>query len=246
LQRLLRWSGLLAYGVVLAGIFGCAGYLSFSLFVRRGVTKVPAVTARSAEEADRLLADHGLTVRRRDEADRYDEGIPRGRVRWQNPGAGSLVKRGSPVQIAFSLGPQEVAVPDLRGLTLQEAHFALAGVGLGIGRTVRVFSSGFSRGAIAEQEPPPGGSARPDQAVDLYLSQGALAERYVMPDLVYRRYTHARAFLEGRGFRFGSIKYEPYEGVEPGIVLRQAPLPGHPLVPEDGISIVVAAAATAP
>ena len=63
-----------------------------------------------------------------------------------------------------------------------------------------------------------------------------------MPDLVYRSYDRVLNFFESRGFRIGSVKYEPYEGIEPGVVLRQFPLAGHRLARDDVISLVVASA----
>ena len=61
-----------------------------------------------------------------------------------------------------------------------------------------------------------------------------------MPDLVYRRYEAVRQSLQAGGFRFGSVTFEPYEGVAEGTILRQQPLPGHPLRRSDAISLVVA------
>jgi beta-lactam-binding protein with PASTA domain len=65
-----------------------------------------------------------------------------------------------------------------------------------------------------------------------------------MPDLVYRDYESARPYFEQHGFRFGSVKYERYEGVSAGVILRQFPLPGHPFTKQDNISLVVATADT--
>ena len=53
-----------------------------------------------------------------------------------------------------------------------------------------------------------------------------------MPDLVYRDYEQVRPYFEQLGFRFGSVKFERYEGVAAGVILRQFPLPGHPLTRE--------------
>ena len=39
----------------------------------------------------------------------------------------------------------------------------------------------------------------------------------------------------------GTVKFEPYEGILDGTILRQTPLPGHPLRRRDVISLVVAA-----
>jgi beta-lactam-binding protein with PASTA domain len=62
-----------------------------------------------------------------------------------------------------------------------------------------------------------------------------------MPDLIYRSYDDVRGFFEQRGFHLGSVRFETYEGIPPGIVLRQFPLAGHPLHPQDPIALVVAA-----
>jgi beta-lactam-binding protein with PASTA domain len=62
-----------------------------------------------------------------------------------------------------------------------------------------------------------------------------------MPDLVYREYEAVRRFFERQSFRLGSVKFESYEGIEAGVVLRQFPLPGHPIRRRDVISLVVTA-----
>ena len=51
---------------------------------------------------------------------------------------------------------------------------------------------------------------------------------------------HRRRF-EAAGFRFGAVTFEPYEGISEGTILRQGPLPGHPLRRSDALSLVVAA-----
>ena len=80
----------------------------------------------------------------------------------------------------------------------------------------------------------------PGTAVRLFLAAEGRRETYVMPDLVDREYHTVRSFLETHGFRVGSVKFEPYEGVSESRVLRQFPLPGHPLRRGEVISLVVA------
>jgi len=96
---------------------------------------------------------------------------------------------------------------------------------------------------VAMQDPPAGSLVAPSTTVRLYLSLEDRASTYVMPDLIYRRYEDVRGFFEQRGFRLGSVRFEAYEGIPTGIVLRQFPLAGHPLRHEDPIALVVAAAA---
>lgn len=241
LAKLVRGLGFLSYVALVAAVFVVAAYLAFSLFVRRGVTPVPKVVGLSETEARSLLADQGLSLEPAEGSHRYDDEVPRDRVLSQEPGAGSLVKRGSRVRVALSLGPQLVQVPDLKGSALHAAQVTLAGAGLVVGRTASIYAPSGAPGTVVEQSPPPGSLISRAEPVDLFLCLDSLAETFLMPDLVYRPYRVVRRFFDLRGFRFGSVKFESYEGVAPGVVLRQFPLPGHPLRRRDVISLVVAA-----
>ena len=64
--------------------------------------------------------------------------------------------------------------------------------------------------------------------------------------LAKEKYDKARPYFEQRGFKLGNVKFERYEGVAAGVILRQFPLPGHPVSHEDAISLVVATADGAP
>jgi beta-lactam-binding protein with PASTA domain len=246
LARLLRGLGVIAYAVLILFMFGLAAYLSFSFFVRSGVTTVPTLKGLTREEATNQLADHGLALRKVGEQGRFDDKVPSGRVVQQSPDARTLVKRGSGVVLVLSRGPQRVDVPTLAGRSLPAAQAALSGSGLALGKILGAFAPAKSPGAVLEQDPDPGASVAPSTPVDLLLAMAAPGERYVMPDLIYRDYEAVRPYFERQGFRFGSVKYERYEGVAAGSILRQFPLPGHPLTHEDAVSLVVATADNLP
>ena len=229
----------LAYGALLAVVFSVAGYFSFSFFVRSGVTTVPELVAKPEADVGGLLLDQGLRMRRSYDSDRYDEEIPAGHVLEQSPNFGSLVKRGAAVEVVMSLGPERLIVPDLQGKALQAAQVELTGSGLSLGRIVNVYSVGASPGTVVEQDPEATSHVGRGSAVGLFLSSASRADTYLMPDLVYRNFEVVRYFFERRGFRIGSIKFEPYEGIAAGTILRQYPLPGHPLARQDVVSLVV-------
>lgn len=246
LSRLLRGLALASYALVVLLVFGLAAYTSFSLFVRSGVTNVPPLRGLTREEAATRLADQGLALRREGSEERYDDEIPAGRAVKQSPDARTLVKRGSSVSIVFSLGPQRVEVPELSGRTLPGAQAALSGNGLALGRILGAFASGREPGAVLAQDPDPRAAIPPSTPVDLLLAMPTPGERYVMPDLIYRDYDLVRPFFERHGFHFGNVKFERYEGVAAGIILRQFPLPGHPLSKEEAVTLVVATADNLP
>jgi serine/threonine-protein kinase len=240
LRKALRALGFLVYLGLVFVVFLLAAYVSFNLFVRSGATRTPSLMALSLDDARSHLADQGLELRV-EEGGRYDSQIPADHVAQQNPPEGTLVKRGSSVTVVPSLGPQRVSVPSLDGQGLQSSQVLLAAAGLSLGRTVEVFGRGVAPGSVVAQEPPAGATVAPGASVDLLLARQGSGETYVMPDLVYRDYEDVRRFFEGRGFRLGSVKYERYEGIRPGVILRQYPVAGHPLGKRDTIALVVAA-----
>ncbi|HEY9421943.1 MAG TPA: PASTA domain-containing protein [Thermoanaerobaculia bacterium] len=231
----------MAYGLLIVLIFGLAAYTSFSLFVRSGVTTVPTVVGKTRADAANALADQGLTLRAAEESGRYDEKVPAGRVARQTPDPRTLVKRGSIVAVVLSKGPRRVEVPDLKGKNLPAAQAAVSGQGLGIGQILGAFGhNGETPGTVLVQDPDPGASVAPASGVDLMLAMAVPGERYIMPDLVYRDYEAVRPYFEQIGFKLGNVKFERYEGVTAGTILRQFPLPGHPVTHDDPISLVVA------
>lgn len=240
LSTVLRLAGWLFYAALLFVVFAIAGYLSFSLFVRSGVTAVPDLQGLAKDQAMALLRDQGLQVSIRQEP-RYDEDVPLDHVVLQDPGAGSLVKRGSVVEIVTSLGQELVEVPDLVGQALQAAQVTLAGAGLMLGRTLNIFSATGRTGTVVNQAPPAAEMVTRATTVDLFLSLEGRRETYLMPDLVYRRFADVEEYFSRRGIRLGSVKFEAYEGIAPGTVLRQHPLPGHRLRQYDVVSMVVTA-----
>ncbi len=239
LRRLAKALGWLVYGAMGIALFVVAGYFSFSLFVRSGVTSVPDLVGLPEAEVDGLLADQGLRLRRQYNSDRFDEKIPAGHVLEQSPDSGGLMKRGAAVEVVVSLGPERLTVPEVEGRALQEAQVALTSAGLGIGRIVNVYSHGVHPGTVVEQAPAAESRVGRGTTVALFLSAASRADSYVMPDLAYRRLEEVRHFFERRGFRLGSVKFEPYEGLSTGVILRQYPLPGHTLGRQDVISLVV-------
>ncbi len=93
----------------------------------RGSTQVPDVAGLSRADAEALLADRGLTATFTTEAS--DE-APADSVIRQAPEPDATVEKGSEVQLVASSGPEQVDVPNVRGMTCRQAQAALEAVGL--------------------------------------------------------------------------------------------------------------------
>ena len=240
--RFVRFVQTLLWGVVLLAVFGASAYLSFNFYVRRGAMTVPELAGLTSEEASRLLSDLGLRFRAAEPAGRWNAEVEEGRIIETRPRAGGFVKRGSAVEVVLSLGVRQASVPNLAGKAMSAAQVTVQAEGLGLGDTLSIASSAGEPGTIVGQDPLPGTSVPAGTRIDLLVALPAPADTFIMPDLVYRRYEPVRRYFEGGGFRLGAVKFEPYEGISDGTILRQNPLPGHPLRRRDVISLVVAAA----
>lgn len=240
-SKLGRLSLYLGYAAALVVVFALSAYFAFNQFVRRGAMPAPDLIGLPLADAETLLLDQGLEMRWLEREDRFDELVPAGLVLQQSPSPGGVVKRGSRVKVILSRGQQLVEVPELAGLAAQAAQVNLAAVGLTLGRRGNVFNDRGTPGTVIYQSPPPGTEVDRSTSVDVLVSVDNPTQVFVMPDLVYRRDIEVRQFFRERGFRLGSIKYEPYEGVAEGVILRQYPQAGHPLRRDEPISLVVAA-----
>lgn len=241
-QKLLRGLGCLSYLGLLGVIFSLAAYFAFSFFVRGGVTATPEVYGLSQDEAVALLADQGLRAGWSEDGEIWDEKVARGHIVRQEPRAGVYIKRSSEVVLTLSLGPRRLEVPKLEGEALQSVQVALGAVGLKVGNVYSVFDDRAAPGYIVAQSPASGERLESDASVDLLISSGDPGHSYVMPDLVKLRYDGVRHFFDQHGFRIGKVSFESYEGVPPGVILRQFPLAGHQLRKTDVISLDVVAA----
>ncbi|MGW5878336.1 Stk1 family PASTA domain-containing Ser/Thr kinase [Nocardiopsis terrae] len=87
---------------------------------------VPSLAGEELEEAERILADLGLTVEVVKEA---SESIDEGKVITQEPDTGTSVGPGATVTLTVSSGPPEIEIPDVTGESVKDARKALKDAG---------------------------------------------------------------------------------------------------------------------
>jgi serine/threonine-protein kinase len=156
---------------------------------------VPAIVHLSKDAAaNRLL---NLHLKMRIAGQQYQDGTAVGDVLTQIPETGTI-REGSEVAVVLSLGPPPVAIPDLTGMTLDEATAALAGAGLKVGRVTTPFNDLVDKGKIISWSPTGIPLPRGD-TVDLTVSGGK--EQVPVPDVVStaKNFADAQAQLAAAG-----------------------------------------------
>lgn len=133
---------------------------------------VPNVTGMEASAARAALTAAGLTV-----GTVYDDchsTVGAGAVIRQSPGAGGIVEAGTAISLTVSTGPCPVAVPNVAGLTEQEASGVLLAAGLSIGTKGEECADDFGLvpGTVLSQAPGPGAVVAPGTPVNIVILTG--------------------------------------------------------------------------
>ncbi len=114
-------------------------------------------------------------------AQQYDDS-PRGTVLKQEPAPGTLMEKESTIEIVISVGPEEVAIPDLAGWDQGIAVSYLEALGFRV-QTMKVIESAYERGKVDSVEPSSGEYAKIGEVVILKISDADPTIQY--PDADY-------------------------------------------------------------
>lgn len=205
------------------------------------VRTVPNVERQTFEEAKQALEAHGLRASYAD--DEHSDTVPKGRVLRQDPGPGEQVDDGAVVALTISLGPMSVAVPDVRGRSVEDAIATLRDAGLPVGDQETEFSDELPKGRVIATDPPAGELVTRGTPITLVVSAGE--EQEIVPNVTGQLESEARFRLEDRGFRV-LVTREFSDIVGRGRVIRQEPA-GTSRVPKGSeVTIVVSEGAPAP
>jgi beta-lactam-binding protein with PASTA domain len=130
---------------------------------------IPDVTGYEQDLARRLIETAGLTVASIDTTIAPQD---RGVVVSTRPPAGQSRMPGDGVTLFVSVGAPSITVPDLKGLTLDEARALLEQLGLVLGSTSTRSSTQSEPGLIIDQNPAAGTLSAEGAAVRVTLVRG--------------------------------------------------------------------------
>ncbi len=182
---------------------------------------VPNVVGEQLEVAIAIIEDHSLTVG--DVTEEASDTVPAGVVLRQRPVPDLMVAEDTPVDLVVSAGQETTVVPNLIGLTEEQALSRLVEDRLRGGDRQREFSDEVPEGQVMAQSPAAGDEVPVGTPVSYVVSAG---EEIVVVRPVENRSEQDAIFrLEDQGLEV-RIEREHSSGVSEGFVISQDPSAG--------------------
>ena len=192
--------GLTALAIVLSlGVVGVAGAFTYDYFANSSSTAtsaIPNVEGLPQQEALTELQAAGFVVSIVEEA---SADVAEGLVIRANPSVGSEIRQGATVTITVSTGREMINIPDVSGMTLEDAARALEEAGLVLNQNVREENSDdVESGLVIDQNPEAGQEVVVGSSVSLTMSSGTESIR--VPNLTGMNWSQAEQNLISMGF----------------------------------------------
>lgn len=142
-------------------------FFSFGNFWSSKNIVVPNVVGKPLAEAELLLKKENLRVSVDEIA---SDTVPVGQIISQTPQAGANVKEQRIIHLTVSKGGSVLLVPDLKGMTLDDARKQLEKLGLKVGAVEKGSNEVLPYGAVISQTPLAGSSAEKGTIVNLVIN----------------------------------------------------------------------------
>ena len=180
-----------------------------------------SLTCRSEcqRTAIELIKEAGLEVGTVDQS--YNDDVDEGKVAEQTPNGNTKKPKGSKVNLVISKGPkpsEKVEVPQLVGLTKDQAEAALASVGLKGNATEEANEA--DEGQVFEQGTDAGKEVEKGTTISYKVSSGP--DTTSVPDLTDMTEAQARNALDMAGFGV-DVSYQENDSVTEGTVISWNP-----------------------
>lgn len=213
-------AGILIIGLVIWLIAGGAALLNFG-GGGGGKISVANVVGKTYDEAYTTLTNQKLLV---DKQLQLSDTVPLGTVISTDPPAGQQVGAKTTITVLVSAGKEQVLMPDLRGLTEEEATLALTDAKLELGIITQSDSATVALNLVISSDPGANKSIPAGTIVNLVISTGMVT----VPNVVNLDQADAIAQLSAPqvGYTVQSIVDSCGTGTPGTTVIAQSILPG--------------------
>ena len=134
-------------------------------------------------------------------------------------------------------------IPDVLGMTEEEAAAELEKAGLEYTLGTPVISDEYEAGEVVSTDPDVGREVKKGYKVRLILSKGSDSESVKTPNTVGKKLDEAKELLEKFDLKCGSVKYDEDSDLPDGTVISQDPEAGEEVETGTSVNLVVSRAA---
>jgi beta-lactam-binding protein with PASTA domain len=199
-----------------------------------GGSEVPNLAGLSLSDATTTLDKAGLELGEVVYTTELPAGAKDGEVVGQLPPAGEQVDKGTKVDVIVARSAQTATVPNVVGMTSDEAAKSLSDAGF-TAKPVSV-ESDADKGTVVDQSPKAGATAATGSEVTVMVSAGK--QQTLVPNVVGKTEEDATSTLTAAGYK-AQTKSEYNEKVEKGLVASQSPAGGTAADAGTTVTIVV-------
>jgi serine/threonine-protein kinase len=218
-----------ALALLILALFGLlAWWIANNLLAE--TVRVPKVVGMEVDDAIRELRDANLEA----EIQREPSRRPVDEVFRQDPAAGDEAREGDAVTLFVSGGARQVEVPDLTGLTVDEAEEELRDADLRLGEVTEEPNDEFDEGQIFEQSPDPDQEVDARTRVDVTIASGVVT----VPDVIGEPEAEAVDEIKAAGL-VAEVTSAPNDDFDEGLVFAQEPAAGAEAQSGDVVRITV-------
>ncbi len=214
-------------------------FFSFGNFWSAKNIVVPNVVGKPVEVAETMLKKENLRVSVDEIA---SDKVPQGQVISQTPAAGTNVKEQRIIHLTVSKGGSVILVPDLKGLTLEQAKERLEKLNLRLGAVEKGSNTSLPNDVIISQTPTAGSNAEKDTIVNIVIN----SRQEKVPSVVGMTLGDAQKALSAVGLSVGqvtgtdaSVKTDDQNAM----VISQSPSAGSNAPSDNQVNLVVGKAA---
>ncbi len=205
-SRINRFFNIVLGALLMLVVALLSAFIAMRAAIHGREVNIPNLAGLTLPEASKQTRARGLRLTLENRF--YSPSTPPGRILAQSPAPGVSVRRQWAVRVTESLGPQQVAIPDLLGQSERTASINIRRLGLELGAVAHVAAPG-DPGVVIAQTPAPNAAGVDRPRVSLLLSEPEEAESpeaFVMPSLTGLTLSGAAARAAAAGLHIVSAE----------------------------------------
>lgn len=213
-------------------------FLSFGNFWSNATVDVPNVVGKQVTVAKHILEDNHLRV---SVSEVSNPDVPAGQVISQSPEANEQVKEQRTVHLVVSKGVGDITMPDITGMTIDQARSRLKNLGLVIGKISAGTDDSKEDGVILMQSPSGDSKVTKGATVDVTVNR-VKSKKVELPNLVGMTVKDAKDALASLGLN-ATISGA---GDDTAVITQQSPEAGSSLDANTSVALTAEAKKAAP